>query len=408
MHLTLELLLPLAAILAGTRIAAVLSQRFGLPAVFGELCFGFIVGPAVFNWIQPSETLQFIADIGVIILMFMAGLETDMNSIRQVGKASFLAASGGVLLPLVGGYGLGLAFGMPSAHALFLGAILTATSVSVSAQTLREMGKLRTKVGATIISAAIIDDVLGVIVFAAVMSLNSGGNMLLTIGRMAIFLPASWFIGNWLLPKIVKLERYLKHPEATLAAIVALLLVYAWAAEALGSVATITGAYILGAVVNRHVGHRHVVHTGTATLGYGFFIPVFFVNIGLQAHLGGLTSAPIMTISLIVFAILSKVIGSGIGARFGGLNIHSALNVGVGMVSRGEVALVIAGAGLAGGLVDSKAFSIMIVVTLATTLITPPLLRLVNNPAALQPHGDSLSLAPAVEPWQDYVLDKQV
>jgi Kef-type K+ transport system membrane component KefB len=275
MHITLALLLPLAAILAGTRIAAVFSQRFGLPAVFGELCFGFLVGPAVLNWIQPSETMQFVADLGVIILMFLAGLETDMNSIRSVGKASLLAATGGVILPLIGGYALGIAFGMPAPHALFLGAVLTATSVSVSAQTLRELGKLRTREGATIISAAIIDDVLGVIVFAAVMSLNAGGNLLFTIGRMAIFLPVAWFAGNWLMPKIVKLERHLKHPEATLAAIVALLLVYSWAAEALGSVATITGAYILGAVVNRHIDHRHPVHSGTATLGYGFFIPIW-------------------------------------------------------------------------------------------------------------------------------------
>jgi Kef-type K+ transport system membrane component KefB len=408
MHITLALLLPLAAILAGTRIAAVFSQRFGLPAVFGELCFGFLVGPAVLNWIQPSETLQFVADLGVIILMFLAGLETDMNSIRSVGKASLLAAVGGVVLPLLGGYALGIAFGMPAPHALFLGAVLTATSVSVSAQTLRELGKLRTREGATIISAAIIDDVLGVVIFAAVMSLNAGGNLLFTIGRMAIFLPVAWFAGNWLMPKIVKLERHLKHPEATLAAIVALLLVYSWAAEALGSVATITGAYILGAVVNRHIDHRHPVHSGTATLGYGFFIPVFFVNIGLQANLGGLTSAPILTISVIIFAVLSKLIGCGIGARLGGLSKSAALHVGVGMISRGEVALVIAGAGLAGGLLDAAAFSMLIVVTLATTLITPPLLRLINNPPSFQPMPDNMTLASVAEPWQDYILDKQV
>lgn len=171
----------------------------------------------------------------------------------------------------------------------------------------------------------------------------------------------------------------------------------------MGSVATITGAYILGAVVN-----RHPVHSGTATLGYGFFIPVFFVNIGLQAHLEGLTAAPLMTVSLVIFAILSKIIGSGIGARTGGLSSYSALQVGVRMISRGEVALVIAGAGLAGGLLDSTAFSTLIVVTLATTLVTPPLLRLVSNPPAAQRIPEPLSLAPSVEPWQDFILDKQV
>jgi Kef-type K+ transport system membrane component KefB len=408
MHLTLEMLLPLAGILAGTRLAAVASQRIGLPAVFGELCLGFLVGPAVLNWLHPSETMNFIADIGVILLMFMAGLETDLLSFKRVGKPSFLAAAGGVILPLAGGYGLGIAFGLPAVQALFLGAVLTATSVSVSAQTLRELGKLRSPEGATTISAALIDDILGVILFAGVMSLNSGGNLGLTIGRMALFLPAAWFVGNWLLPRIIKLERHMKHHEATLAVIVALLLVYAWAAEALGSVATITGAYILGVVVSRHVDQRHPIHAGSSALGYGLFIPVFFVNIGLQANLDGLTTAPLLTVSLVVFAVLSKVVGSGFGARIGGLSGWSSLQVGVSMVSRGEVALVIAGAGLAGGLLDSTIFSALIIVTLVTTLITPPLLRLVSIPLPLHNRPEPISLPTPAEPRYEYILDKQV
>ncbi len=405
MELTLEMLLPLAAILVGSRAAAQASQKLGLPAVFGELLLGFLIGPAVLNLFHTSEILGLISNIGVILLMFLAGMETDVQAVRKVGKPSFLAALGGVILPLAGGTWLGTVFGMSFEHALFLGAVLTATSVSISAQTLREMGKLRSTEGATIISAAIIDDVLGVLIFAAVMSLTAGGNLLLTVGRMALFFPLAWIVGDKLLPWVMRWERKFEHREASLGILLALIFAYAWAAEALGSVATITGAYILGVLMARHVDHTHIVHSGISALGYGFFVPIFFVNIGLQASLAGLFQAPLLTISLIVFAILSKIIGSGIGARLGGLLPSQALQVGSAMVSRGEVALVIAGAGLAGGLLDSATFSTLIVVTLATTLVTPPLLRLssMNLPSLEPAKGLLAKLTPAS--WHDYALE---
>jgi Kef-type K+ transport system membrane component KefB len=170
-----------------------------------------------------------------------------------------------------------------------------------------------------------------------------------------------------------------------------MVLVYAWAAEVLGSVATITGAYLLGVVVAQHAHEGHIVHDGTASLGYGFFIPIFFINIGLQAHAEGLVAAPILTLVLIVLAILTKVVGGGAGAWLGGFKPRPSLQIGVGMISRGEVALVIAGAGLANGLLDGALFSVLIVVTLATTLVTPPLLRL-----AFAARGEPQAAEPAV------------
>lgn len=384
MELTLEMLLPLAAILIGARLAGQVSLKLGLPAVFGELLLGFLIGPAALNWFHTSETVGLLANIGVILLMFMAGMETDLQSVKSVGKPSFFAALGGVVIPLAGGTWLGHIFGMAFDKALFLGAVLTATSVSISAQSLREMGKLRSPEGSTVISAAIIDDVLGVLIFAGVMSLTSGGNILLTFIKMGLFFPVAWVLGDKILPWIIRWEQKISHREASLGILLALIFVYAWAAEELGSVATITGAYILGVLVARHVDHDHIVHSGISAIGYGLFIPVFFVNIGLQASLAGLATAPLLTMTLILFAVLSKIIGSGVGARLGGLFPGQAFQVGCAMVSRGEVALVIAGAGLAGGLLDSTTFSTLIVVTLATTLITPPLLRLAvlaNSPA---------------------------
>jgi Kef-type K+ transport system membrane component KefB len=392
LNTTIHMLLPLAGILVGAKIAAQISVRLGLPAVFGELLLGLLLGPSILGWLEPSETLHLLADIGVILLMFIAGLETDIKAFRQAGKASMLTALGGVLLPLLAGLAIGEAIGLEWRHALFLGAVLTATSVSISAQTLRELGRLRSNEGITILGAAIIDDVLGVLIFALVMSLSGEGNLLLTIGKMALFFPVAWFIGDKVVPVLVRWERRLHHREASLALLLGLVLVYAWAAEEFGNVATITGAYLLGVVVARHADESHIVHDGTASLGYGFFIPIFFMNIGLQAHAEGLVAAPILTLVLVVLAILTKVVGGGVGAWLGGFKRRSSVQIGVGMISRGEVALVIAGAGLANRLLDSALFSVLIVVTLATTLVTPPLLRL----AFAAPGVAQLAAEPAV------------
>jgi Kef-type K+ transport system membrane component KefB len=384
MHESLNMLLPLAGILVGAKAAAQISHRFGLPAVFGELLLGLLLGPSLLGILTPNETFQLFADIGVILLMFMAGLETDTTAMKQAGRASTLTAVGGVILPLAGGLLVGRAFGMEWHHALFLGAVLTATSVSISAQTLRELGRLRSREGSTILGAAIIDDVLGVLVFALVMSLSGEGNVLLTLGKMILFFPIAWFIGDKLVPIMVRWERHLHHREASLALLLGLVLVYAWAAEAFGSVATITGAYLLGVVVARHADESHIIHHGTASLGYGFFIPIFFINIGLQAQAAGLVAAPALTVVLIVLAIVTKIVGGGVGAWLGGFVPRSAYQIGIGMISRGEVALVIAGAGLAAGMLDSGLFSVLVIVTLATTLVTPPLLRMaftVRQPA---------------------------
>lgn len=384
MNLTIEMLLPLAGILLGAKLASSVSLRLGLPAVFGELVLGLMIGPSILGLIAPSETIHLLADIGVIILMFIAGLETDIPAMKKVGKASLLSAMGGVLLPMVGGLGVGLTIGMELQRALFLGAVLTATSVSISAQTLREIGLFHSRIGNATIGAAIIDDVLGVIVFAVIMSLSGEGNLFLTLGKMAIFFPIAWGIGNKLLPLLLKWESKMQHREASLALIISLLLVYAWAAEELGSVATITGAYLLGVIYARHVDQNHIVHVGIASIGYGFFIPIFFVNVGLQTDLNGLVQTGLFMGILSVFAVLSKIVGSGGGALIGGLSQKESLLVGCGMVSRGEVALVIAGAGLKAGLLDGEIFSLLVFITLLTTLITPLLLRLANSNISLK------------------------
>jgi Kef-type K+ transport system membrane component KefB len=378
-----EQLFPIALILISAKIAGVLSLRVGMPSVFGELLVGLLLGPAVLGWVLPSETIAVMAEIGVVLLMFMAGMETDTVAMRAVGKPAFLAAAGGVVLPLVGGSLAMMAFPeITWAQGVLIGAVLMATSVSISAQTLRELGQFRTREGTVIMGAAIIDDVLGVLIFAVVMNLiTSTGNLGLTLLAMTLFFPIAWFVGDRLLPLLVRFEHRLPQRETALTVLMALVLLYAWSAESLGSVAAITGAYVLGILATKHLDHKHIAHDGTAAVGYAFFIPIFFVNIGLQASADGILQTPLLVVVITAVAIVTKLIGGGLGAKLGGLSWRGSVMVGAGMVSRGEVALVLAGAALSAGAIDRTIFSALIVMTLVTTLLTPPMLRLLSRPA---------------------------
>lgn len=372
-----DLLLPIAMILLAAKVAGVLSTRIGMPAVFGELLVGLVLGPAGLGWVTSSESIKVMAEIGVVLLMFMAGMETDMVAMRAVGKPAFLAAAGGVVLPLVGGTLAMAAFPeLTTAQGVLIGAVLMATSVSISAQTLRELGIFRSTTGTVIMGAAIIDDVLGVLIFAVVMNLiTSTGNLALTLLAMVLYFPVAWLVGDRLIPLLVRFEHRLPQREAALTVLMALVLVYAWSAETLGSVAAITGAYVLGILATKHLDHKHIAHDGTAAVGYAFFIPIFFVNIGLQAKTDGLVQSPWLVVVITVVAIVTKLLGGGFGAWLGGLRGRDTWLVGAGMVSRGEVALVLAGAALSAGAIDELIFSALIVMTLVTTLVTPPLLR---------------------------------
>jgi len=376
MHHVIVALLPIAGMLLAAKVAGVLSMRIGMPSVFGELLVGLLLGPSVLSWITPNEAIDVMAEIGVVLLMFMAGMETDTVAMRAVGRPAFLAALGGVALPLVGGAGAMYAFGFDWQTGALIGSVLMATSVSISAQTLREMGQMRTQIGSVILGAAIIDDVLGVLIFAVVINVITGvGDLGMTLLKMTLFFPIAWFVGDRLLPLLVRLEQRLPQREAALTILMALVLVYAWAAESLGSVAAITGAYVLGILATRHLDAKHIAHDGTAIVGYAFFIPIFFVNIGLQVQAKDIFAAPMLIAIITIVAIVTKLIGGGLGARIGGMSWHPALTVGAGMVSRGEVALVLAGAALAAGAISGTIFSALIVMTLVTTLVTPPLLR---------------------------------
>jgi Kef-type K+ transport system membrane component KefB len=385
----LQLLVALAIIISSAKLAGLLSTRLGQPAVLGELLAGLMLGPTVLNMFgwpfftsaHLQDTVFELAELGVVLLMFIAGLEIDLGEMRKSGKVALLVGALGVLAPLLLGFAAALPFGYPAENALFVGVLLTATSVSISAQTLLELGRLRSRVGLVLLGAAVIDDVLVILILSLFVALASGGGgvgaMLLIVIRMALFLAGAALLGVWLFPRLVdRVARWpISQPALTLAIVVTLLL--AWSAEVVGEVAAITGAFLAGVLFAR-TRRRHEIEEGVSHMAYSFFVPIFFASIGLHTNARLLDGNLIwFTLLFCAVAIVSKLLGCGLGARLAGLGNRESLQVGMGMISRGEVGLIVASVGISNGIIGSELFAVTVVMVLATTLVTPPLLRLV-------------------------------
>lgn len=370
-----HVLAAIALIIGMGKVAGFASQKAGFPTAVGKIGLGLLIGPAMLGIVHLDGNIRDLSQLGVILLMFLAGVETDTETMRQVTLPAFAVAIGGVVAPFAGGLAIGLAFHLGTAETLFLGAILTATSVSITAQTLREMGRLQSREGTTILAAAVIDDILGIVVLAFVFALSGGEDPLIAIGKMAIFLPVAFVIGQKLITPAAKFALPQLPHEAQLAILIAVALVYAWAAEALGGVAAVTGAYLAGLIVSQ-TNPTARVSEGINWLSYSFFVPVFFVGIGLQADFTAVAKTPLLLAALLFVAIAGKVVGCYAGARATGFSSRESVRVGLGMMSRGEVALVVAAAGLQAGAVDDSLFSASIAMALVTTVMTPIALKL--------------------------------
>ncbi|HEY8345659.1 MAG TPA: cation:proton antiporter [Symbiobacteriaceae bacterium] len=399
----LQVLLLFAVIIIASKAAGALSSRLGQPAVLGELLIGLLLGPTLLdmlNWAPFTEhellhgLVKYLAELGVIFLMFLAGLETDLKEMKRVGTAAVLGATGGVALPFL----LGIVVARYIGHygwfeSVFVGTILTATSVSISAQTLLELGKLRSKEGTTILGAAVVDDVMGIIVLSLVVALHAGQSGAAStpiwwiITKMVIFFVVGVLLGNFIVPRLLRWASRWQGSEPAFAMAIVLGLLYALAAQAFGEVAAITGSYLMGVLISQHEDLRHTITEKLSALAYGFFVPVFFISIGLEANaVEALQANPMLTLWIVLVAIIGKVVGSGLGVKVVGFNMMESIRVGTGMISRGEVALIISGIGLSSGVISQQVFSVMVIMTLVTTLVTPVLLRLVfREPAAGSP-----------------------
>ncbi len=380
-------LLDLAIILISTKLFGLLTKRFHMPQVVGALLAGLILGPAVFNILQETDFIKQLSELGVIALMFTAGLETDIHEMKKTGKASFIIAVCGVIIPLLGGFLVAAVFNKGDLASMatpiylqniFIGTILTATSVSITVETLKEMGKLSTRAGNAILGAAIIDDILGIVALTIITSMTDTSVdiawVLLKIVLFFGFVGIAGF-GFYKFYKNWTTEEQDKRRFVIIAFVFCLLLSYI--AEEFFGVADITGAFIAGLIISNTVKKGYITQR-FETMSYLLLSPVFFASIGLTVELPSMTPTIILfSVALLVVAILTKIVGCGLGAKMGGYSNREAIQIGVGMVSRGEVALIVASKGAALGLLSPVQFGPIVIMVVVTTIVTPILLKLV-------------------------------
>lgn len=375
----MELYLQLFIIIIATKLAGVISVRFGQPSVLGKLIAGVLLGPAVLGWIENTEIIEALSHIGVLLLMFIAGLETDLKELNKNKNSSLAVAVGGILLPLVGGYFAGLTIGMDQQHAIFLGLLLCATSVSISVQTFKELGKLQSREGTTVLGAAIADDIIVVVALAFMMSFLIGSDVNIGSvigGKLAFFVIIALLAWKGVPYAMSKLGR-LKVTQPAMSIALALCFLFAYIGEFFG-VAGIIGSFAAG-IALAQTEFKQEIGKKIEPIAYTFFVPVFFVSIGLTVSFDGILDHIWIIIALSVIAVLTKLFGGAIGARLTGFNTSSSLTIGAGMVSRGEVALILATLGLSNGLLAQEYFTTIIIVVIVTTIVTPPLLKYFVN-----------------------------
>jgi Na+:H+ antiporter len=400
MDISLQILLFIALLVLLSKILGGLSGRIGLPVVLGELLAGVVLGPTLinvwqFSWFSGATTIpggggavslaavmNVLAGLGVVVLMFLAGLETDIELMKSTVGPAFWSATGGVVLPLVGGAALSRAAGFTWAESIFIGTILTATSVSITAQTLLNLGKLRSKVGATILGAAVIDDVLGLLVLSLVIALelhtgqHAAGwkGVAITVARVSIFCAVAFLLGPRLVRFLFRQVRHFHAPHAAVAVALVTCFLFAFLSESLGAMAAITGAYLAGLFVAATPAHKEVIDD-LRSMTNSFFGPLFFVSIGLEINARQLGNHYEFFFVILAMAVAGKILGCGLGTLGNGFSARESLIVGVGMIPRGEVGLITASIGFAAGLVSSEIYSLVVVLVLATTLMTPLMLR---------------------------------
>ena len=385
---TCDFLLYLALILMCTKFLGLITRRFHMPQVVGALLAGLILGPGILNIIPQSEFLSHTAEIGVVILMFCAGMETDVHELKKCGKAATIIAVIGVVVPLAGGFAIAWFFNRPGMiesdattslllQNIFIGVILTATSVSITVETLKEIGKLNSRAGNAILGAAVIDDILGIIALTIITSVADPTVKLWVVLLKIVGFFVFAIVAGYLFYKFFNyysnrtkngLQRYV-----IISFVFCLLMSYV--AEEFFGVADITGAYVAGLVVSM-IQKENYLASRFSVLSYLYLSPIFFASIGLKVQLPKMSGTIILfAVLLTVIAILTKVVGCGLGAKLCHYSGKESLQIGVGMVSRGEVALIVASKGEALGLMGTQLMGPVVIVVIITTIVAPILLK---------------------------------
>jgi Kef-type K+ transport system membrane component KefB len=393
MEHTTEILLQLLIMLAAAKVLAELFERLQQPAVVGEILAGVLIGPSVLGWVEPNEMISLLAEIGVMFLLFNVGLETKPAALLRVGVRATIVAILGVITPFIFGYWLMLAWGAPTIEALFVATAMVATSVGITVRVLGAMGVLDTPTARIILGAAVIDDVLGLIVLAIVSS-TAGGTVnytsiistaVIAIGFTVVVALYGAPLMRRVLPTIQRLR--IKEPMYIVGILIALGL--AVVAADIG-VSAIIGAFLAGMALAEATEHDHGMHQRTNGVTE-FLVPFFLVNVGMQVNLAALTTPATITLAVLItlLAVATKFIGCGVGAW--GLGWRRMMQVGVGMAPRGEVGIVVAQLGLTMAVISDSLYGVVIFMAVATTIIAPPFLRpLFANEAAAQSRADIL------------------
>ena len=379
----LRFLLDLAILIFSAKALGLLAKRLGAPQVVGEIVAGLAVGPAVLNIVQMTEPIEIFAEMGVILLMFSTGLGTDLKQLIRSGPKALFIASMGVLVPLLGGifiYGIFNGFSAPPSEqfysAMFMGTIITATSVSITVAVLQEMGKLGTEVGTTIVGAAVIDDVIGIIVLTCVLGAATGkGGVGQVIIKILLFFAAAFIVGFAVHKAMTLLDEKNPHTQRIPIYSLAFCLFMSYAAETWFGIADITGAYVAGIVLCT-IKDASYVERKIDINSYMIFAPIFFAGIGLKTDLSSMTVHIFwFSICFIITALLSKIMGCALAAKLCGFDRMDSFRIGVGMMTRGEVALIVARKGLDAHVMAPVYFAAVILLIIVSSVITPIILK---------------------------------
>ncbi|UQS84248.1 cation:proton antiporter [Bombilactobacillus thymidiniphilus] len=351
-----------------------LCTRIHLPSIIGQLLAGIIVGPTLLNWFQPDKITHLFADLGLIVLMFLAGMTSDWRTLRKYWRASLITALGGMLVPLILLIGWGRWQHLPMNSSVFVGIIFAATSVAVSVAVLQEWGQLKSKAGQIILGAAVIDDLLAILLVSVFNSLQHDGNGTVSLWWAVVYLlfiiSAFWFI-----KKLFRfVQKYLALPQAVLLFSLIWCFGNAYLAELTG-LSMVFGAFIAGLIWNE-LPNNQIINEQWTALSSGFLAPLFFLQVGLQLNLHTLNGNWINLLILLILAVLTKFIGAGLGALVVHLPWKSAGMIGVAMISRGEMALILVQIGLSKQLISGSNYALIVAVIILTTIITPLLLSL--------------------------------
>jgi Kef-type K+ transport system membrane component KefB len=371
----LDWIFELAIILLAAKVGAEVFNRIKQSPMLGEILAGLVLGPSIFGLLHESHILELFAEMGIIFMIFMLGLETKVSHLRAVGARALGIAVMGIAVPFAAGWGLGVLIGAPWREALFYGALLTATSVAITARTLMDMDLTRSKLSQTVLAAAVIDDVAGLMILAVVLTLSGAGaegGVALTLAREGIYLlivvPIFWF----LIPPVTNWLKHLEGEGSLFVMVLGLTFLFSYLAKSAG-LASMVGAFLIGVIFGR-TSESSSIQAQVEPI-YHFMAPVFFVSIGVAVHLDQLWGVIVFAVALTVVAVITKIVGGALGGMLTRMPLSTGAVVGVGMVPRGEVGLIVAGLGRQSGIISEGTFSAAAFMCVVTVIVTPFILK---------------------------------